>query len=102
MYDALGVKHEPLRLIAPQFETPFPPLQLAVSSFIYNHVADIELLSKIVIKEDFFNIHVAVVNVTAFTSYTPCDNFPFGIILRRNNTDSEKQNNGILLSGKHE
>ncbi|KPJ18460.1 Intraflagellar transport protein 52-like [Papilio machaon] len=30
LYDALGVKHEPLRLIAPQFETPFPPLQLAV------------------------------------------------------------------------
>ncbi|KAL0812056.1 hypothetical protein ABMA28_009446 [Loxostege sticticalis] len=29
LYDALGVKHEPLRLIAPQFETPFPPLQLA-------------------------------------------------------------------------
>ncbi|KAJ0171548.1 hypothetical protein K1T71_013098 [Dendrolimus kikuchii] len=30
LYEALGVKHEPLRLIAPQFETPFPPLQLAV------------------------------------------------------------------------
>ncbi|XP_041977277.1 intraflagellar transport protein 52 homolog isoform X2 [Aricia agestis] len=30
MYDELGVKHEPLRLIAPQFETPLPPLQLAV------------------------------------------------------------------------
>ncbi|KAL4716458.1 hypothetical protein ACJJTC_015886 [Scirpophaga incertulas] len=30
LYDALGIKHEPLRLIAPQFETPFPPLQLAV------------------------------------------------------------------------
>ncbi|CAK1591233.1 unnamed protein product [Parnassius mnemosyne] len=30
LYDALGVKHEPLRLIAPQFETPYPPLQLAV------------------------------------------------------------------------
>lgn len=32
LYEELGVKHEPLRLIAPQFETPFPPLQLAVSN----------------------------------------------------------------------
>ncbi|XP_045455935.1 intraflagellar transport protein 52 homolog [Melitaea cinxia] len=32
LYEELGVKHEPLRLIAPQFETPFPPLQLAVFS----------------------------------------------------------------------
>nr|XP_026499878.1 intraflagellar transport protein 52 homolog [Vanessa tameamea] len=32
LYGELGVKHEPLRLIAPQFETPFPPLQLAVFS----------------------------------------------------------------------
>ncbi|XP_045762807.1 intraflagellar transport protein 52 homolog isoform X2 [Maniola jurtina] len=31
LYEELGVKHEPLRLIAPQFETPFPPLQLAGS-----------------------------------------------------------------------
>ncbi|KAG6451521.1 hypothetical protein O3G_MSEX007191 [Manduca sexta] len=30
LYEELGVKHEQLRLIAPQFETPFPPLQLAV------------------------------------------------------------------------
>ncbi|XP_048484167.1 intraflagellar transport protein 52 homolog [Plutella xylostella] len=30
LYEPLGVKHEPLRLIAPQFETPLPPLQLAV------------------------------------------------------------------------
>nr|CAD7199472.1 unnamed protein product [Timema douglasi] len=29
-YDQLGVKHEPLRLITPQFETPLPPLQAAV------------------------------------------------------------------------
>ncbi|KAE8750265.1 hypothetical protein FOCC_FOCC003073 [Frankliniella occidentalis] len=29
-YDTLGVKHEPLRLITPQFETPLPPLQAAV------------------------------------------------------------------------
>ena len=29
-YEQLGVKHEPLRLITPQFETPLPPLQAAV------------------------------------------------------------------------
>jgi intraflagellar transport protein 52 len=29
-YDLLGVKHEPLRLITPQFETPLPPFQPAV------------------------------------------------------------------------
>lgn len=37
LYDALGVKHEPLRLIAPQFETPFPPLQLAVSTLLISN-----------------------------------------------------------------
>jgi len=30
MYDKLGVKHEPLSLIPPQFETPLPPLKPAV------------------------------------------------------------------------
>lgn len=30
-YNKLNVKHEPLRLITPQFETPLPPLQPAVS-----------------------------------------------------------------------
>ena len=30
MFDTLGVKHEPLSLIPPQFETPLPPLQPAV------------------------------------------------------------------------
>ena len=25
---AVGVKHEPLKLITPQFETPLPPLQV--------------------------------------------------------------------------
>jgi intraflagellar transport protein 52 len=30
LYDALGVKHEPLSLIPPQFETPLPPLNPAV------------------------------------------------------------------------
>lgn len=29
-YEQLGVKHEPLTLIQPQFETPLPPLQPAV------------------------------------------------------------------------
>lgn len=28
LYDKLGVKKAPLRLIAPQFETPLPPLQV--------------------------------------------------------------------------
>merc|ERR1711976_330074 len=30
LYKQLGVKHEPLTLIPPQFETPMPPLQPAV------------------------------------------------------------------------
>lgn len=30
LYEALNVKHEPLSLIPPQFETPLPPLQPAV------------------------------------------------------------------------
>lgn len=29
-FQELGVKHEPLKLIPPQFETPLPPLQVAV------------------------------------------------------------------------
>jgi len=29
-YEDLNVKHEPLRLITPQFEAPLPPLQAAV------------------------------------------------------------------------
>lgn len=32
-YEQLNVKHEPLRLITPQFETPLPLLQAAVSVF---------------------------------------------------------------------
>lgn len=31
LYDKLNVKHTPLKLISPQFEAPFPPLQAAVS-----------------------------------------------------------------------
>jgi len=30
-YGTVGLKHEPLTLITPQFETPLPPLQPAVS-----------------------------------------------------------------------
>lgn len=30
-YEDLRVKHEPLLLITPQFETPLPPLQPAVN-----------------------------------------------------------------------
>lgn len=29
-YKELNLKHEPLRLITPEFETPLPPLQPAV------------------------------------------------------------------------
>lgn len=32
-YSKLNVKHEPLRLITPQFEAPLPSLQPAVSLF---------------------------------------------------------------------
>ncbi len=35
MYDKLGLKHEPLTLIQPTFETPLPPLQPAVSATMY-------------------------------------------------------------------
>lgn len=34
-YEDLRVKHEPLQLITPQFETPLPPLQPAVSLFYH-------------------------------------------------------------------
>lgn len=30
VYETLGVKHEPLRIITPKFEAPYPPLQPAV------------------------------------------------------------------------
>lgn len=30
LYEELGVKHEPLRIITPKFEVPYPPLQPAV------------------------------------------------------------------------
>ena len=37
-YGTLGLKHEPLTLITPQFETPLPPLQPAVSTNPCVHV----------------------------------------------------------------
>lgn len=35
-YEQLNVKHEPLQLIQPQFETPLPVLQPAVSNLLAN------------------------------------------------------------------
>ncbi|VUZ41432.1 unnamed protein product, partial [Hymenolepis diminuta] len=35
-YEKLGVKHEPLTLITPEFETPLPPLQPAVFPPIFS------------------------------------------------------------------
>ena len=35
-YEDLRVKHEPLQLITPQFETPLPPLQPAVSELAFH------------------------------------------------------------------
>lgn len=37
-YKQLNVKHEPLQLITPQFETPLPPLQPAVSLFPFSYI----------------------------------------------------------------
>lgn len=34
-YQDLGVKHEPLTLITPHFETPLPPTQPSVSLFFH-------------------------------------------------------------------
>jgi intraflagellar transport protein 52 len=34
-YDRLRIKHEPLKLIPPQFDSPLPPLQPAVSSSFF-------------------------------------------------------------------
>lgn len=47
-YDQLKVPHEPLSLITPQFETPLPPLQPAVSYYfqLLMYVAPINLLMK--------------------------------------------------------
>jgi len=39
----LGVKHEPLRLITPQFETPLPPLQAAVFPPQFRNLPDPQL-----------------------------------------------------------
>lgn len=55
-YETLGVKHEPLTLIAPHFETPLPPTQASVRKiFAKNRLAKIfQMISKTVIT--FFNI----------------------------------------------
>ena len=34
----LGLKHEPMTLITPQFETPLPPLQPAVSCGVAGYI----------------------------------------------------------------
>lgn len=39
-YNELNVKHEPLKLITPQFETPLPILQAAAS--IFHHLFHIQ------------------------------------------------------------
>ena len=39
-YDQLGVKHEQLRLISPQFETPLPPLAAAVFPPTFRELAN--------------------------------------------------------------
>lgn len=33
LYEKLGVKHQPLKVISPNFEAPLPPLQAAVSHY---------------------------------------------------------------------
>jgi len=42
-YKELGIKHEPLRLITPQFETPLPPLQAAVFPPQFRNLDDPQL-----------------------------------------------------------
>ena len=42
-YDQLGVKHEQLRLISPQFETPLPPLAAAVFPPTFRELANPQL-----------------------------------------------------------
>ena len=42
-YKELGIKHEPLRLITPQFETPLPPLQAAVFPPQFRNLPDPQL-----------------------------------------------------------
>lgn len=45
-YEQLNVKHEPLTLITPQFETPLPPLQPAVSTFYHVSIMRIKKYMK--------------------------------------------------------
>ena len=46
-YDQLGVKHEQLRLISPQFETPLPPLAAAVFPPTFRELANPQVSWKI-------------------------------------------------------
>ena len=50
-YEELRVKHEPLQLITPQFETPLPPLQPAVSTFVFINILFVSLPSTYLIEE---------------------------------------------------
>lgn len=36
-YEVLGVKHEPLTLIPPHFETPLPPMQASVRLLLLHY-----------------------------------------------------------------
>lgn len=35
LYEELGVKHQPLKIITPKFEAPLPPLQAAVRKILF-------------------------------------------------------------------
>lgn len=44
LYEKLGVKHQPLKVISPNFEAPLPPLQAAVSYLVsYNNFQNNEV-----------------------------------------------------------
>ena len=63
MYDKLNVKHEILSIIPPQFETPLPPLQLAVFDPIIKdfQVPNLELYD---LDEQFANEKIKLAQVT--------------------------------------
>ena len=63
LYDKLNVKHEILSIIPPQFETPLPPLQLAVFDPIIKdfQVPNLELYD---LDEQFANEKIKLAQVT--------------------------------------
>lgn len=63
LYDKLNVKHETLSIIPPQFETPLPPLQLAVFDPIIKDfpVPNLELFD---LDEQFANEQIKLAQVT--------------------------------------